>query len=584
MATNRTVALSDEQARLLAACQDLAANGTRSSLRSIAEKHNVPRTTLKRHSSGPATVAGILERTFRRGSRQQLSTDEESIIAETVVEFQNHGTPLVRSLVLDVAATFVQTLPLSRRSKIRFKNDRPGMKWLRGFLNRYPQLKVKTTAQLENERSEAMSPDIVAEHFARIRTLMDSYGIHDPTHVFNLDECGFSVKGMSWGRRVKRVAVEGTTVFQRTIAWQGSVDHVTCMAVVNAAGQIFTPAFVLPGVMARFRRREGGRWETPADFLPQPNILFMREVAGIDSDLFYAWANNFIEETASIRQGGKKILLVYDGYASHCSYRVLKLFRENDIVVASLPAHTSHALQPLDVGVFSPLKLAFRNHLNRRVVVSNRRSRNDIFTLCELLKNAFHEGVTASNIIGGFRGSGLWCDEKRGPDQSRISPTSYTAPASPSSAQMLGPETRAQEQRRQIVDESTQRVDTAKKLYALYLSKASELLSDGTVVENGLVRVSTTRGAILTSDSVIQAAKNAAARKARAIQEKAEKSAQRERRRIERAVEAARKAEDAEKREETALLRMKDRRHRVRAMLKTTRAARREARRTAAGN
>lgn len=112
MATNRTVAFAEEQARFLAACQDLATNEENSSLRSIAKKHNVPRTTLQPHAVGPATPSGVLERSIRRAICQRLTENEETIIAETVAEYQNRGTPLVRSLALDIVSTFVWTLSL----------------------------------------------------------------------------------------------------------------------------------------------------------------------------------------------------------------------------------------------------------------------------------------------------------------------------------------------------------------------------------------------------------------------------------------------------------------------------------------
>ena len=118
-------------------------------------------------------------------------------------------------------------------------------KWLKGFLKRFPELRAKTTVELERERSDAMSPDNVARHFARVQHILKSHGINEPTHVFNLDECGFSVKGMTWGRKVKRIVADGSTCYMRTIAWQGSLDHVTMMAVVNAACQSFTPCCYL---------------------------------------------------------------------------------------------------------------------------------------------------------------------------------------------------------------------------------------------------------------------------------------------------------------------------------------------------
>jgi len=38
-------------------------------------------------------------------------------------------------------------------------------------------------------------------------------------------------------------------------------------------------------------------------------------------------------------------------------------YTENKIVTLCMPSHTSHLLQPLDVGYFAPLKAAYRNQV-----------------------------------------------------------------------------------------------------------------------------------------------------------------------------------------------------------------------------
>ena len=108
----------------------------------------------------------------------------------------------------------------------------------------------------------------------------------------------------------------------------------------------------------------------------------MRVVAGMDQDSFYDWAQKFVEETGYLRRNETYILLVYDGFAGHLKYAVLNLFKRNRIIVAGLPAHTSHALQPLDVGVFSALKNSFKNLISKRTITSKKGTRNDIFKIC----------------------------------------------------------------------------------------------------------------------------------------------------------------------------------------------------------
>jgi hypothetical protein len=52
--------------------------------------------------------------------------------------------------------------------------------------------------------------------------------------------------------------------------------------------------------------------------------------------------------------------LILDGHATHTHGPNIELCRANNIDVCFLPPHTSHILQPLDIGVFGSYKAAFR--------------------------------------------------------------------------------------------------------------------------------------------------------------------------------------------------------------------------------
>jgi DDE superfamily endonuclease len=62
------------------------------------------------------------------------------------------------------------------------------------------------------------------------------------------------------------------------------------------------------------------------------------------------------------RQEGPK-LLVGDNLASHISLEVITLCRENNIRFVCLPPNSTDKMQPLDVGVFAPLKQGWKQQL-----------------------------------------------------------------------------------------------------------------------------------------------------------------------------------------------------------------------------
>ncbi|KAJ8890718.1 hypothetical protein PR048_010227 [Dryococelus australis] len=43
-------------------------------------------------------------------------------------------------------------------------------------------------------------------------------------------------------------------------------------------------------------------------------------------------------------------------HASHLSPQILKLAAKNEVHIGTFPSHNTHLLQPLDVGLYKPLK------------------------------------------------------------------------------------------------------------------------------------------------------------------------------------------------------------------------------------
>ena len=84
----------------------------------------------------------------------------------------------------------------------------------------------------------------------------------------------------------------------------------------------------------------------------------------------------------------------------------MKFAREHDIIMLCLPPHTSHASQPLDCGVFKPLKSEWTNvchtffQNNPGKIISR-------FNFNSLFSQAWLRAVNPANIIGGFKRSGV---------------------------------------------------------------------------------------------------------------------------------------------------------------------------------
>lgn len=73
----------------------------------------------------------------------------------------------------------------------------------------------------------------------------------------------------------------------------------------------------------------------------------------INTDLFEGW---LIEHFIEYAVPGRPLLLMLDGHSTHYQPAVVRFAKEHGVIMLCLPPHTTHESQPLDCGVFGPLK------------------------------------------------------------------------------------------------------------------------------------------------------------------------------------------------------------------------------------
>jgi len=112
----------------------------------------------------------------------------------------------------------------------------------------------------------------------------------------------------------------------------------------------------------------------------------------------------FIENTKQI--DGPK-LLILDGHKSHINIDVLNEAKNNNIHIICLPPHTSHILQPLDLGVFKHVKTEWRKIVQNFYVkngLTNIEKENFPSLLNTLTKISFYR----RHAVGGFEITGIF--------------------------------------------------------------------------------------------------------------------------------------------------------------------------------
>ena len=89
------------------------------------------------------------------------------------------------------------------------------------------------------------------------------------------------------------------------------------------------------------------------------------------------------------------------------SIELIELARSNDVHLLCLPSHTTHVLQPLDVGVFRSFKGNWSKACSKylaanpgRVITSDK--------LASLIADAWPLSLTLLNIMSGFKKTGIY--------------------------------------------------------------------------------------------------------------------------------------------------------------------------------
>ena len=106
------------------------------------------------------------------------------------------------------------------------------------------------------------------------------------------------------------------------------------------------------------------------------------------------------------------VLLLLDGHRSHVSVGAVEWAREHNIILQVLyhtshQTHTSHLLQPMDVGCFGPLQRIYNNlcHKHMRTSTATVITKYDI---CSLACQANSKALTAENLQSSFRKTGIY--------------------------------------------------------------------------------------------------------------------------------------------------------------------------------
>ena len=364
---------------MVAACNSVLKEGK--GLREAARLYNVPIETLRRRVNGSVKFG------CKPGPPTVLTEEEEDRLADYLIKMSEMGFGLLRDGVMGMAFNIVSK---SQRPH-PFKNGSAGRAWFDGFIRRHPHLTIRSPQPLSYSRAVCANEETIHDFFGKLGALYGRLNlVSKPMQIYNCDETGVTIV-FKPGRVVAEMGCRN--VYAVSAAERGKTH--TILSCVSASGVSLPPMMVYP------RKRQVPQSLREGAY---PNTLFVSSESGwINSELFIEWFNFFIHNIPPVRP----VLLLLDGHKSHASIELIELALSNNIHLLCLPAHTSHLLQPLDVGVFKSFKTNF-NKACSKYMSQNPGRVVTVDVIASLVAEAYAASFTPMNIMKGFKKTGVW--------------------------------------------------------------------------------------------------------------------------------------------------------------------------------
>ena len=271
-----------------------------------------------------------------------------------------------------------------------------GKNWIQRFQKRHPDLALKLSTQLERQRAYAKDPKLLQDYFGKLSRLIRRHGLR-AFQIFNMDEKGFL---MGKAARAKVLCRRGRR--NPRVTHDGSRELVTVIETICGSGVVLSPFVINKGAghyMGWYKNLT----------MREKGYKFSYSVKGwTDDELALEWLMKVFEPESRAICGDLPRLLIFDGHGSHITYEFVSYCLERSILLLCLPSHSTHLLQPLDVGLFSPYQ-----HFYGLAVDDYVRSGQDRYGIKKavfipFLTQARNATFTSQNILQAFTATGIW--------------------------------------------------------------------------------------------------------------------------------------------------------------------------------
>ena len=367
----------EQEGRLLLATQAIKKQEI-TSIREAARRFNVPESTLR------TRLRGIENRVETRANGHKLTQIEEDTLRNWVLSMDTRGAAPRPATIREMA----NLLLAARGSTLALT---VGQNWCTKFVKRHLELSSRFSRRYNYQRAKCEDPKIISEWFNLVQKTIIQYGI-DPDDIYNFDETGFAMGLTSTAKVVTRAEFYG----RRLLLQPGNREWVTTIECINASGWALPPCVIFKGKVFV---------ESWFDGLPDDWRFEVSRKGWTSDEISLRWLEKLFIPSTSSRTKGKYRLLILDGHGSYLTPKFDEICEKNDIIAICMPSHSSHLLQPLDIGCFAVLKRSYGQLVESKMRVGIHYI--DKLDFLEAYPFARIEAFKSDNIKNSFAAAGL---------------------------------------------------------------------------------------------------------------------------------------------------------------------------------
>jgi hypothetical protein len=260
--------------------------------------------------------------------RQRLSPAEETALVSHIRECYQSMLPVDVKLLHSYANELLRA---------RGDDEPVGKNWHHKFYERHPSVKTMRARPMEKDRLINEDADDYIKWFRAFIEIVNKWGIL-LEDTYNMDESGSGLGLIQKSYIISPEEEKDARIFADT-----NREWATLIETINAIGKALKPFFINKG--AHVLR------DLMKAMIKSGATLATTHNGWSNDEMALEYLKHFHRHARPI---GVYRLLILDGHGSYATFRFKELAHEYKIILLYLPAHITHRLQPLDVGIFGP--------------------------------------------------------------------------------------------------------------------------------------------------------------------------------------------------------------------------------------